>query len=183
MNRNLRKLSPLLTPTTALPGLPEDPASGPPPLTAMLTAVSPARPFPPQRHHRLRFRLGLQVFPAAGHVRAGRAETVRSPHQWAGAPRPRLPPLDSRIPNLTGRMEVWSRQCHWSSPAAKGVTVAAVAPARPEARGLGEPPRVGGYPMTPAEKYKDRNWLDREVRRPRTGRGAGGGSERGRGLG
>lgn len=131
----------------------------------MLTAVSPARPLPPQRHNRLRFCLRLQVFPAAGHIRAGRGagthqgDRASPPQLLPPPPPPRgLSPLLTSLPwtqepqRLTGRMEAWSPQCRWSSPGAKGVMVGGVAPVLSEARGLGEPSRVGGYLMTLAER-------------------------------
>lgn len=51
-------------------------------------------------------------------------------------------------------MEVWSPQCHWSSPVVKGVMVGLEAPVLPEAPGVGELSRVEGYRMTQARRMQ-----------------------------
>ena len=55
---------------------------------------------------------------------------------------------------LTGKMEAWSPQCHWSSLVAEGAEVGVEAPGPSEARGLGAPSQVGGYLMTLARRVQ-----------------------------
>lgn len=61
-------------------------------------------------------------------------------------------PWTQESQRLTGRMEVWSPQCHWSFPVAKGVMVGVEVPVLSEAPGLGESSQVGCYLMTQARR-------------------------------